>query len=259
MNLRIIILCLSIVFIGSIGLAAKSFKQEQQKYPRVRQARINTQDSRDSLFRAAGLNDSLYRIYLRAFKHERLLELWARNDTGKTFKHLKNYKFTAFCGDLGPKRYQGDLQIPEGFYHVDRFNPHSSYHLSLGINYPNRSDRIRKTRDNPGGDIFIHGNRVTIGCIPIGDKAIEELYIIAVDAKSSGQTMIPVHIFPYRLNDSVKADLFIDYIINQPELDSFWKELNPIYKYFERNYRLPDITIDEKGRYRIDSLFDMKQ
>ena len=239
----------------SIGdLTAETFKQKQQKFPRVRQARINTKPSRDSLLTAAGLNDSSYQILLRALKYEHVLELWAGHNDSNSFRHLKDYRFTSFCGELGPKRYQGDQQIPEGVYYIDRFNPHSNYHLSMGINYPNKSDRIRKTKPDPGGDIFIHGNQVTIGCIPIGDSLIEELYIFAVDAKSRGQNKIPVHIFPCRMDDSIKMDMLKIYYNRNPSPRSFWDELRPLYNFFEKNHRLPKIDISDDGRYIIDTL-----
>jgi murein L,D-transpeptidase YafK len=73
---------------------------------------------------------------------------------------------------LGPKRRKGDGQVPEGLYVIDTFNPNSIFYLSLGINCPNASDRVLG-KGELGGDIFIHGNRVTIGCIPIRDYPIK--------------------------------------------------------------------------------------
>lgn len=103
------------------------------------------------------------------------------------FRLIKDYQICSLSGELGPKRQQGDLQVPEGFYWIDRFNPASNFYLSLGINYPNQFDRILGKSGELGGDIFIHGGCVTIGCIPITDDKIKELYLIAVEAKSNGQ------------------------------------------------------------------------
>ncbi|MFC7667854.1 murein L,D-transpeptidase family protein [Hymenobacter humi] len=94
--------------------------------------------------------------------------------------------------------------MPEGFYQIDRFNPKSEYHLSLGLNYPNAAD-LALGEPDPGGDIFIHGGEVTIGCLPITDIGIEEVYLIAVAARAAGQTLIPVHIFPFPLTESELA------------------------------------------------------
>ncbi len=108
-------------------------------------------------------------ILLRAYKQESELELWAKNKKDKQYTLLKTYKICASSGTLGPKRKQGDIQVPEGFYVIDRFNPVSNFYLSLGVSYPNASDKILGVKGALGGDIFIHGNCVTIGCLPISD------------------------------------------------------------------------------------------
>ncbi|MBD3217139.1 MAG: hypothetical protein GF310_02605 [candidate division Zixibacteria bacterium] len=227
------------------------FKKQQQKFPRVRKARENVGSALAALFDSLNIKYPPHEIYLRAFKYERHLEIWCRaNDTAK-FMMIKSYPFTAFSGNPGPKRYQGDLQIPEGIYHIDRFNPASKYHLSLGINYPNKSDRIRKTRPDPGGDIFIHGNEVTIGCIPIGDDAIEELYILAVDARDNGRKKIPAHIYPYDFTDKETDEKLSDLYKADTALLDFWNELRPFCSYFNTNKSLPKIRIDETGKYNL--------
>ena len=76
---------------------------------------------------------------------------------------------------------EGDGQIPEGIYRVEYLNPNSSYHLSLKIDSPNAFDREKGRadgRERLGYDIFLHGKSVTVGCIPIGDEAIEELFTL---------------------------------------------------------------------------------
>ena len=226
-------------------LFAQTFHAEQQQFRRVRAARINTETARTTLFQEAGINNPPKQMFIRVFKLERVLELWACNSDSQQFKLIKSYPLTAYSGTLGPKRQQGDYQIPEGVYFISGFNPASSFHLSMRVNYPNKSDLIRKTGSDPGGDIFIHGNKVTIGCIPIGDGGIEELYIIAVDTKSAGQEKIPVHIFPYRMD-------LTRYIEEYPDLKDFWDELRPVYDAFENTRRIPSIRIDESGRYRIN-------
>jgi murein L,D-transpeptidase YafK len=78
---------------------------------------------------------------LLAYKEEQELELYAKNKAEVTFKKIARYSICQKSGQLGPKRKQGEDQVPEGFYHIDRFNPASFYHLSLGINYPNAADQ----------------------------------------------------------------------------------------------------------------------
>jgi murein L,D-transpeptidase YafK len=155
-------------------------------------------------------------------------------------------------GSIGPKRSEGDNQVPEGFYYINEFNPRSNYHLALGLNYPNVSDKILSSTKNPGGDIYIHGNCVSTGCIAIQDIPIEEVYLIASQSKSKGQDFIPVHIFPVKydvkkslnyLTESIKGDQVVHkYILN----------LKAVFDYFEKNKQLPLILVNKKGDYVIN-------
>jgi hypothetical protein len=117
-------------------------------------------------------------ITLLAFKEEQRVEIWIRA-MGDMWRKQKEFPFTGFSGGPGPKLREGDGQIPEGIYRIEYLNPNSSYHLSLKIDYPNAFDRRMAKRDGRsrlGGDIFLHGKDVTIGCIPLGDPAIEEVF-----------------------------------------------------------------------------------
>lgn len=126
------------------------------------------------------------KIILVAFKEERILQVYA-NDNQK-IKLIKEYPFTAFSGQLGPKLKEGDRQIPEGIYKTEYLNPNSSFYLSIKVNYPNEFD-ISKTEltnvSEMGGDIFIHGKSNTVGCIPIGDEAIEEVFLLISKAMNN--------------------------------------------------------------------------
>ena len=120
-------------------------------------------------------------VWLVALKEEKRLELWAGR---REPRHVKDYDIQAASGVAGPKRRQGDLQVPEGLYRILWLNPNSSYHLSMKVDYPNEYDRARARLDgrtNLGGDIFIHGRAVSIGCLAMGDPAIEELFVLAAD------------------------------------------------------------------------------
>lgn len=134
-------------------------------------------------------------LVLVALKKEQRLELWKRR--GKGYYKVKTYRFTAFSGRLGPKLVEGDGQIPEGIYRVVGLNPNSSFHLSIKLNYPNAFDRRMGRRDRRrrlGNNIFIHGNAVTIGCIPIGDSHIEELfYIVGKNGTFNTRVIIAPH------------------------------------------------------------------
>lgn len=190
----------------------------------------------------AGVDSVPFDLFLRVFKLEDVIEVWVKPQTIEQYTHLKDYPVCRKSGTLGPKRKEGDRQVPEGFYHIDRFNPNSSFHLSLGINYPNASDKIRGDQKAPGSDIFIHGACVTVGCLPITNPLIEELYALAEMAKGH-EGQIPVHIFPFRMNGPLaKTD---------QRHQSFWAELLPAYRFFEQKKELPIIEIDEQGKYLI--------
>lgn len=183
-------------------------------------------------------------LFLRAFKWQGALEVWGRNAGDARFALLKTYPICAASGALGSKRRQGDRQVPEGFYVIDRFNPYSSYHLSLGVSYPNRQDRQRAAAAGIrelGGDIFIHGNCVSIGCLAMGDAAIEEIYLLALTAKAAavrrGNAPIAVHIFPARLDAQGFAQL--EKSAPNPATLAFWRELRPAYENFARTHDLP--------------------
>jgi hypothetical protein len=131
-------------------------------------------------FAKAGVAYPPRRVHLLAFKQERKLELWASGRGGR--RHVATYRLTAESGELGPKLREGDYQIPEGIYRVAWLNPNSAYHLSLKLDYPNDFDRARAREDGRtrlGGDIFIHGGDASIGCLAVGDPAVEELFVLA--------------------------------------------------------------------------------
>ncbi len=116
-------------------------------------------------------------------------------------KVLRSYLIDLGFAPAGPKRVEGDGKTPEGRYFIDRRNPNSDFHLSIGISYPNARDiaRARAMGKDPGGDIFIHGRgpRIstkgempdwTAGCISVTDREIEEIY-----AMVSNGTVIDIY------------------------------------------------------------------
>lgn len=128
------------------------------------------------------------RLKLLAFKTEKRLEVWGAGKTGR-YHFLTFYPILAASGTVGPKQIEGDLQVPEGFYRLNALNPNSRFHLSIKIDYPNQDDIQRSAvpRHKMGGDIFIHGSNVSIGCIAIGDNAIEELFCLAAQVPSKNR------------------------------------------------------------------------
>ncbi|HEV8081292.1 MAG TPA: L,D-transpeptidase family protein [Chitinophagaceae bacterium] len=188
-------------------------------------------------------------VYIRSFKFDGELEVWVKNEIKEQYKLFKIYKVCMLSGTMGPKRFQGDYQVPEGFYYINEFNPNSNYHLSLGLNYPNASDRILSDSLRPGGEIYIHGSCVSVGCIPVNDDQIEELYIITTYAKAKGQDFIPVHVFPIKY--SVKKSL--EFLNNAAKasyaLQQFVLQMREAYDKFEDKKQIPIVMVGRNGRY----------
>ena len=142
------------------------------------------------------------KLRILVFKNERSVEVHAPG-----WKVPRFYPMTAFSGTLGPKLREGDGQIPEGVYGIEYLNPNSRFYLSLKVSYPNVSDRARAKVDkrvNLGGDIMLHGKAVTIGCVPVGDDAIEDIFYLAY---AVGIRNVSVIIAPYDMRKGRKPEL----------------------------------------------------
>lgn len=123
---------------------------------------------------------------VRIHKSARRMELWHHNQV------LHTYRIALGGNPFGHKERRGDSRTPEGVYEIDRRNPRSNFHLSLGISYPNEDDiaRARAAGVDPGGDIFIHGRGPhfrrargdwTDGCIAVTDSEMEHIYAMVPD------------------------------------------------------------------------------
>ena len=182
-----------------------------------------------------------YEIFLYAVKETKNLHVFLVG-AEKEISLLQTIPFCVNSGVLGPKRKQGDRQIPEGWYFIDRFNPNSRFHLSMGINYPNSSDLYRTTFDDPGDNIFIHGGCQSIGCISIGDDPITWLYGACENASNSRNIPVliaPKDVFSYRDED-----------LNGSEHSELWNEIYLIQKAIENKKRLPTVEI-QNGSYQL--------
>lgn len=232
-----------ILFLGF--MITPNFKEAQLKNSRVKSAYAEKENIVKGYFATKRIEYNGFNLFLRVFKQEKIVELWVRAAGSSKFSLLHSYNFCASSGALGPKRKEGDLQIPEGVYSITHFNPQSKFLLSLGINYPNASDRILSDKSKPGGDIYLHGSCVTVGCIPLTDDKIKELYILAVEARNNGQQKIPVHIFPAKLSESELVTLSKEF----PSQANFWGNLKVIYDDFEKTKKLNVIRISPQGEY----------
>lgn len=242
--MRVLLKTLLLLVMTITTFAQNSFKQYQLGFDRVKNAYDEKWIGLKNELKKAGVKDSFELCFI-AYKTEGKFEVWLKTVPQKPYQLFKTYNFCAQSGTIGPKVFEGDLQTPEGFYQINVFNPQSNFHLSLGINYPNKVDAARTgKKQKPGGDIYIHGGCATVGCIPLTDDKIKEVYILAVEAQNTGQKEIPVHIYPFKMtNANLKK-----YSPIYPQHKSLWETLQLGYAYFVKYKTLPKI-IQIKGSY----------
>jgi len=143
-------------------------------------------------FRSAGVNYPPAEVMLVGIKDVKRLEVWARN-ADEPCRLVVTYPVLAASGVLGPKMREGDRQVPEGLYEIESLHPNSLYHLALRVNYPNELDRKMakaEGRSNLGGDIMIHGSNASVGCLAMGDRVAEELFVLVADTGISKASVI---------------------------------------------------------------------
>ena len=164
-------------------------------------------------------------MLIRAYKKEAELEVWKRKADGQ-YVYIKSFPMCRWSGQLGPKKTEGDRQVPEGFYTITpgQMNPNSHYYLSFNVGYPNAYDRANGAS---GGSIMVHGICSSAGCFSMTDKQIEEIYAIARESFAGGQRAIQMQSFPFHMNAENLAKLRLD--PNMP----FWRELKKGSDYFE--------------------------
>ncbi|MBD1430464.1 L,D-transpeptidase family protein [Sphingobacterium litopenaei] len=183
-------------------------------------------------------------ILFVAYKELDRLDLFAKSTSQENYRLIQQYPICARSGKLGPKKAEGDKQVPEGFYTINRFNPKSKFYLSLGLNYPNA---FELAHNYTGSDIFIHGKCETVGCLPMTDDLMKEIYLYALWAKDSGQQNIPVYIFPFEMTEE-------NMLIYKPQVDddtfSFWQNIQQGYLLFqESNKEVTFEVIDRKYQF----------
>lgn len=119
-------------------------------------------------------------------KSARKLYLWSGANA------VRAYDIDLGFAPEGDKQFEGDGKTPEGHYRIDRRNPNSRFHLSIGISYPNARDVAEAAAlgKRAGGDIFIHGTPTgfvslnpdwTLGCIAVKNEEMEEIYAMVRD------------------------------------------------------------------------------
>ena len=175
---------------------------------------------------------------IRAYKKEAELEIWKMKSDG-TYALLKTYPICRWSGQLGPKKREGDMQVPEGFYSIEptQMNPNSHYYLSFNVGYPNAYDRAY---GRTGGNVMVHGVCSSAGCFSMTDEQINDIYTIARDAFRGGQREIQLQSYPFHMT----ADNLAKYRLD-PNID-FWMELKNGSDHFEVTKSEPSVIVCNK-------------
>ena len=234
MKIFLFLLAISLVFFPSCKGKARAKEETKEEAPKSMETEL-----------AEKKLESGSPVFIRAFKEERVLELFIENKTTGQFELFRTYPIAAASGQLGPKLAEGDRQVPEGFYfsRPSDMNPNSSFHLSFNVNYPNAYDRAH---ERTGTFIMVHGSNVSVGCLAMTDEKIEEIYTLCAAAHQGGQADFRVHLFPFRMTAER-----MDKVAGKPN-QAFWKDLAQGYDLFEKHHLPPEVT-ERDGCYQISS------
>ncbi|MEM6993771.1 MAG: hypothetical protein AAF721_24870 [Myxococcota bacterium] len=224
--------------------------------PRVEKIRRRVRPKLVAQYDAAGLSYPPKRVLLRVFKWERQVELWVAPDAKTEMTKLETFEICAASGSLGPKRQYGDEQVPEGVYSIHRYNGWSGFHMSLRVDYPNASDRVRGRRGALGGAIMVHGGCASIGCVAIENGPIERVFLTALDANRAGRKRPAIHMLPTRFDEEGWARLHAHAErvggTEQTRLLTLWQELSRVDEAFHATHLIPEVRIDAKtGAYEL--------
>ncbi len=214
-----------------------SYPRSMRAKTRVLRAHEHKDEEVAALFEHAGLTFPPRQLHLRAFKKEMELEVWAADSHDGALSHVTTYQICSASGNPGPKRRQGDWQVPEGFYELDLYNRYSRYHLSIRINYPNALDR---RLGSTGSAIMIHGDCVSVGCLALTDERIEELWVMTTALKKK---RVSIHLFPGRDLEGCIAGT------KDPKLAAFWRNLYVGKRLFEAGHVVPKVRSNKRGEY----------
>ena len=183
-------------------------------------------------------------VHLMAYKREHLMELWLERNDGN-FERFHTYDICNFSGTLGPKLQEGDRQTPEGFYEImpQMLNPWSAFHLGVNLGFPNHYDQ---SKGRTGSLIAIHGGCSSIGCYAMGNRGVEEIYLIIEQAFLQGAQRATFAAYPFRPSEeNLQA-------IQGHQWEEFWQNIFESHRHFEAKRRPPYYGI-RKDRYLFTS------
>ena len=172
---------------------------------------------------------------IRTYKMESELEIWKMKSNGE-YALLKTYPMCRWSGQLGPKKKEGDMQVPEGFYPIapGQMNPNSHYYLAFNVGYPNAYDRAY---GRTGGTVMVHGVCSSAGCFSMTDEQVADIYAIARDSFRGGQREIQLQSYPFHMTAENLAKFRLD-----PNID-FWKDLKNGSDHFEVVKQEPPVLV----------------
>jgi murein L,D-transpeptidase YafK len=172
---------------------------------------------------------------IRTYKKEAELEIWKMKSNGE-YGLLKTYPMCRWSGQLGPKKREGDMQVPEGFYSIapGQMNPNSHYYLAFNVGYPNAYDRAY---GRTGGNVMVHGVCSSAGCFSMTDEQVADIYAIARDSFAGGQREIQLQSYPFHMTAENMAKFRLD-----PNID-FWKNLKDGSDHFEVTKNEPSVLV----------------
>ncbi len=175
--------------------------------------------------------------FIRIFKAESRLELWmAHGGDASPYALFRVYDICNFSGELGPKLAEGDHQSPEGFYQIaaSQMNPNSRHHLSFNLAFPNAYDQaLART----GTYLMVHGGCSSVGYYAVTDEKVDEIYAIVEASHRRGQSEVPVHIFPFEMDEQAMATY------KGHRWIGFWENLKTGYDLFEQNRVPPKVGV----------------
>ena len=172
---------------------------------------------------------------IRTYKKEAELEIWKMKSNGE-YALLKTFPMCRWSGQLGPKKREGDMQVPEGFYSIapGQMNPNSHYYLAFNVGYPNAYDRAY---GRTGGNVMVHGVCSSAGCFSMTDEQVADIYAIARDSFAGGQREIQLQSYPFHMTAENMAKFRLD-----PNID-FWKNLKDGSDHFEVTKNEPSVLV----------------
>jgi murein L,D-transpeptidase YafK len=172
---------------------------------------------------------------IRTYKKEAELEIWKMKSNGE-YALLKTFPMCRWSGQLGPKKREGDMQVPEGFYTIapGQMNPNSHYYLAFNVGYPNAYDRAY---GRTGGNVMVHGVCSSAGCFSMTDEQVADIYAIARDSFNGGQREIQLQSYPFHMTAENMAKFRLD-----PNID-FWKNLKDGSDHFEVTKNEPSVLV----------------